>query len=314
MSALFLNHPKETDLALFAGGELGPLARWRIERHIETCKECEETVADFFHLADELSPLAEVPDLDWAAMQRNIEAGLAVAAAQPDPRRAIPAWAWQLGAAAACAVVAVAVWNVRPAAEPKLARAPEAEQTAANEVAADKPLAAQSVSAPAETRTGQTEEMRRIAAPARQVAQAIAEEAAAEPKPLLEKKKEALKPVTLALADRADEAFSTDAAAPPAPPPPPAMKAPAMEAESDSVAAGQFRAREASQVGGRVAPGLSAAGFAEGAGFYAQSATFEITPLPAAGEDMRVGADGWVSVRAINADGAMTITDVYEPQ
>ena len=37
MSAFFLQHPKETDLALFAGGELGPFARWRIERHIETC-------------------------------------------------------------------------------------------------------------------------------------------------------------------------------------------------------------------------------------------------------------------------------------
>ena len=50
MSLLFVGHPKETDLALFAGGELGPIARWRIERHLHGCDWCRDTVADFFHL------------------------------------------------------------------------------------------------------------------------------------------------------------------------------------------------------------------------------------------------------------------------
>ena len=34
----------------------------------------------------------------------------------------------------------------------------------------------------------------------------------------------------------------------------------------------------------------------------------------AAGDDPRVGGDGWISVRAVSADGAMTITEVYDPQ
>jgi hypothetical protein len=45
-----------------------------------------------------------------------------------------------------------------------------------------------------------------------------------------------------------------------------------------------------------------------------QQVAFGMSPLPAAGETGQVGADGWVSFRAVNADGAMTITDVYEPQ
>jgi hypothetical protein len=41
---------------------------------------------------------------------------------------------------------------------------------------------------------------------------------------------------------------------------------------------------------------------------------FSAMPLPDSGGDRQVGADGWISVRSINSDGAMTITDVYEPQ
>jgi hypothetical protein len=55
-------------------------------------------------------------------------------------------------------------------------------------------------------------------------------------------------------------------------------------------------------------------GFGVASAFTAQPVAFTVEPLPAAGEDRLVGADGWISVRAISADGAMTITDVYEPQ
>src|SRR5690606_25544702 len=104
MSAFFLGHPKETDLALFAGGEAGPLARWRIERHVESCERCQTLVADFFHLESELSALAELPDVDWNRLAESIEARLADARASgapAEPRRAVPAWG--LGLAAACA-------------------------------------------------------------------------------------------------------------------------------------------------------------------------------------------------------------------
>ena len=85
MSLLFIGHPSEADLALFAGGELGPLARWRIEKHLTGCDRCRETVSDFFHLQSEMSELNDLPSLDWSALAGRIK--LAVADAQSVPRR-----------------------------------------------------------------------------------------------------------------------------------------------------------------------------------------------------------------------------------
>ena len=85
MSLLFIGHPSEADLALFAGGELGPLARWRIEKHLTDCDGCRETVSDFFHLQSEISELSDLPSLDWSALASRIK--LAVADAQSAPRR-----------------------------------------------------------------------------------------------------------------------------------------------------------------------------------------------------------------------------------
>jgi hypothetical protein len=80
MSVLFIGHPKETHLALFAGGELGPLARWRIERHLQKCESCQTTVSDFFHLQGDLTELSELPSsVDWDKMALRI--GQAVAQA-----------------------------------------------------------------------------------------------------------------------------------------------------------------------------------------------------------------------------------------
>ncbi len=89
MSLLFIGHPSEADLALFAGGELGPLARWRIEKHLTGCDRCRETVADFFHLQSEISELSDLPSLDWSALAGRVK--LAVADAQSSPRRE-PRW------------------------------------------------------------------------------------------------------------------------------------------------------------------------------------------------------------------------------
>ena len=85
MSLLFIGHPSEADLALFAGGELGPLARWRIEKHLTDCDGCRETVSDFFHLQSEISELNDLPSLDWSALASRIKLG--VADTQSAPRR-----------------------------------------------------------------------------------------------------------------------------------------------------------------------------------------------------------------------------------
>ena len=89
MSLLFIGHPSEADLALFAGGELGPLARWRIEKHLTGCDRCRETVSDFFHLQSEISELSDLPSLDWSALAGRVK--LALADAPSAPRRE-PRW------------------------------------------------------------------------------------------------------------------------------------------------------------------------------------------------------------------------------
>ena len=42
-----MTHPDQVTLALHAGGDLGPIARWRINRHIAHCERCRDEVAAF---------------------------------------------------------------------------------------------------------------------------------------------------------------------------------------------------------------------------------------------------------------------------
>lgn len=96
MRSLYWRHPCETDLALFAGGELGPVARWRIEGHLNSCDRCRQGVGEFFDLRSSLMDLGELPQLDWHGLAARIHLHLdlgrdqAVAAA-PLWRR--PVWA-----------------------------------------------------------------------------------------------------------------------------------------------------------------------------------------------------------------------------
>ena len=121
MRSFFLNHPRETDLALFAGGELGPLARWRIERHLDKCAGCQADVSDFFHLQSDLSDLAELPAVDWQALAHRIK----VAASQAEPETeavSVAGWfarpaAWRLGVVSATALCAFVVYKQLPLVE-----------------------------------------------------------------------------------------------------------------------------------------------------------------------------------------------------
>ena len=106
MSLFYVGHPRETDLALFAGGELGPLSRWRIEKHLQTCESCRAAVADFFHLQGDLEELSELPSpVDWEGMSLRIRKAVAAAgetASEPTPGGFFPKPpAWQLGLATA---------------------------------------------------------------------------------------------------------------------------------------------------------------------------------------------------------------------
>ena len=76
-----MRHASIATLALYAGGDLGWLARWRVERHLAGCWQCREELAAF-HAVREIAPeLAETPEIPWARMaaemKANIRLGLA---------------------------------------------------------------------------------------------------------------------------------------------------------------------------------------------------------------------------------------------
>jgi anti-sigma factor RsiW len=76
-----MKHPSQETLALHAGGDLGPFARWRIDRHLADCDQCREEVAAFGDMREILPELGEIPEVSWsrlsAEMQANIRLGLA---------------------------------------------------------------------------------------------------------------------------------------------------------------------------------------------------------------------------------------------
>ena len=179
MSVLFLKHPKETDLALFAGGESGPFARWRIERHVESCPQCQETAADFFRLPDQLNELADLPGVDWKQMAMSIEAGARAdaAAVRPARRSGFPPLIWRAGLVAATVVVGVVVarYGDRPRPEPELIAAAkiEAPATAAQvegqqEIVETEPARAEAATAALQSKAVETRQtfVSDIAAPA----------------------------------------------------------------------------------------------------------------------------------------------------
>jgi hypothetical protein len=76
-----MKHPDRAALALHAGGDLGPFARWRTRRHLANCGECRDEAARFQEVRAILPELAETPEISWnrlaAEMKANIRLGLA---------------------------------------------------------------------------------------------------------------------------------------------------------------------------------------------------------------------------------------------
>lgn len=75
-----MKHPSEATLALYAGGDLGPLSRWRTERHVAGCDRCRLAVDEFASVRESVTGLEELPGLSWnrlaAEMKANIRLGL----------------------------------------------------------------------------------------------------------------------------------------------------------------------------------------------------------------------------------------------
>lgn len=250
MSAFFRGHPQETDLALFAGGESGPFARWRIERHVERCPRCQEITADFFRLPDQLNELADLPVVDWKRMARAIESGVRAdaAAGLPARRSGFPPLIRQAGLVAATAIVAViAVLQFNEA-------APEPEMVAAAKI--DAPPPAYLVDEALDDIVGEVTTTVDTFPESAEVAAANLHSKAREER----------------------QTFASDIAAPAAPPPPPAVlneavgRRAAVETQSIAPAAesaeGRLRNDAAARVGAVSALGGVAPATAEQAGAF----------------------------------------------
>jgi anti-sigma factor RsiW len=116
MSFWFVRHPGENDLALFAGGELGLLARWRVEGHLSSCPACRHLVAEFFEMRSKVMDLADLPHINWDALATGIHRE---AARQRESAPRVPRWrpAWGAALAVLALVVAgayVIQWNATP--------------------------------------------------------------------------------------------------------------------------------------------------------------------------------------------------------
>jgi len=126
------NHPPETSLALYASGDAGPIEQWRIGRHVESCAECRETVAQYSALRSEITESGAPEDVSWnklaAEMRANIRLGLEAGECVNQPSRGIGfLGARSLAACGSLAVLLVAaLWLERPA--PRIAQKQDPDQ------------------------------------------------------------------------------------------------------------------------------------------------------------------------------------------
>ncbi len=119
-----MKHPTESTLALYAGQDLGPFARWRTARHLAACPDCRGEVTAYSALRQETAGLNELPGIAWnrlaAEMKANIRLGLA--AGECIRETAPPPLFAGARIAAACASLAILLaagfWLERPAVKP----------------------------------------------------------------------------------------------------------------------------------------------------------------------------------------------------
>ena len=102
-------HPSESELSLFAGGDLSLLERWRVSRHLRRCRSCDTSVRDFRATAGILSAgLDELPaSFNWdglaSEMTGNIRVGLAAGECVGDVPRKAEHQGWRAAAVVCCA-------------------------------------------------------------------------------------------------------------------------------------------------------------------------------------------------------------------
>ncbi|MFN0168202.1 MAG: hypothetical protein ACKV22_17390 [Bryobacteraceae bacterium] len=111
------HHPSESDLALFAGRDLGWLAQWRVGRHTAVCAPCASVAAEFEEARRRVKSGDPLAGVEWnrlaAEMEANIHLGLEAGECVGPARslREVPA-GWRMVTAYAAALVLVVglVW------------------------------------------------------------------------------------------------------------------------------------------------------------------------------------------------------------
>ncbi len=122
-----MTHPDEQDLALLAGGEIGVVHRFFLDRHLRNCEVCQEKVEAFRHVRERLAA-AEMPDLNWnflaLEMRANIRVGLEAGACVRTPAAA-SVWSPRLTVALASMLLVAGASFLATESAPHRARAPE---------------------------------------------------------------------------------------------------------------------------------------------------------------------------------------------
>lgn len=104
-------HLDEHTIALHAGGDLGRLRRWLVDRHLARCPQCKAAVNDYSGVLDDLAQARPVPEIDFDALAHNVR----VAAAQSRPIRGTQTgWRWRAAAGAGLAAVALGMLVLIP--------------------------------------------------------------------------------------------------------------------------------------------------------------------------------------------------------
>ena len=109
-------HPGERTLSLLAGGDLGPLRRHWVGHHVSRCAPCSASVESYRRIRDQVALEARVPEVDFGALARQVQAAAAVRTRD----KARWQWGWRTAVgtgAVAGALVAIALvsdWETVP--------------------------------------------------------------------------------------------------------------------------------------------------------------------------------------------------------
>jgi len=118
-------HPGESDLALYAAGDLRLFHQWRTDRHVRGCSQCQQTAAEYseFRSAAASATLSgkALDNLNWnrlaSEMSANIRLGLAAGecvGTRLAPRPIISGKRLVLAGGMLSALVAIGAWLGRP--------------------------------------------------------------------------------------------------------------------------------------------------------------------------------------------------------